>query len=134
MKKAIKDKYYKLIVLVFCLLMSCDLPYENRTKYTPIDSNCELNIIVEKAIDSRGLIINDEYYYGGGTFLQYNNDYPIWLLQKNDMLNLQRPFDKDSILSFDIWNIKTPYKIYKKANSNVLFLIKNNDTLKFRTL
>jgi hypothetical protein len=129
-----KVKYNTVIFLIFSISLSCEFPFDNRNNFIPIDSNCELDILVESTTDSRGIIINNKYYYGGGIYLQYNNDYPKWLLEKNDIIDLPRPFDKDSSLNLDIWHIKIPYRIYKKANSNVLFLIKNNGTLKFKTL
>lgn len=129
-----KLKYNKYICVVgFLLTVSCKY-IDDTYKYKKIDSNAEINIIVNNVEPKNGFIINNEYYYGGGIFLQKNNNYPKWIMQEIGRENNTVIFDKNGQLLLDIWKIKTPYNIYKKAHSNVLYLVKNNDTLQFRTL
>ncbi|GGD21339.1 hypothetical protein [Flavobacterium orientale] len=127
-----KFKYYKYI-FVGCLLLvaSCEF-FDHRYKYKLIN-NSEIDIYVHSVESKNGLIINNEYFYGGGDLLQRNNDeVPEWLFHKEEMINnVVAYYSDEGELYTVIHNIKPPYRIYKKANSNILYLVKNNDTLRF---
>ncbi len=99
-----------------------------------INSNTEVDIYVHTVESKNGLLINNQYYYGGGALLQNQcNDFPEWLFLKEEMLDMVAYYNEEGELLTDIINIRPPFRIYKKANSNMLYLVKNNDTLTFTT-
>lgn len=127
----VKNKRLKIFPIMTCLvLISCKY-VDDTYKYKPITFKSSLDLNIFSSESKNGLVLNDEYYYSGGNYIQNNTKFPNWLLDKKYTIDLYNPILKDSLLSFDIWDIKTPYKLFKTPNSNILCLIKNNDTLKF---
>ena len=127
-----KLKYIKSAYLIcFLLLISCKYLDDNY-KYKPINPNSEFDFTVNNVELKNGIILNNEYYYGGGNFLQNGNNYPDWILKENALDDGTVLISDDEELLLDIWKIKTPYEIYKKKHSNILYLVKNNETFKFR--
>lgn len=126
-------KYYKIICLVFTLLfISCEF-FDHTYNYKPIN-NSELDIIVNYVETKNGLLINNEYYLGNGMILQNkNNQFPQWLFQKEEMKDSSSVafYDDEGRILTVVGKIRPPYRIFKKADSNILYLIKKNDTLKF---
>lgn len=97
-----------------------------------IDSNSEFNFEVNTIRAQNGSILNDNYYYGGGVYLQKENNDPDWIINEFALNDGTALYIEDNQILLDIWKIKTPFVIYKKKYSNILYLIKNNDTLQFR--
>lgn len=127
----VKSKKTKILAIIISLvLISCKYA-DDTYKYKPITFQSSLNVEILSSEVKNGLILNNEYYYSGGHYIQYNTKLPQWLLDKRYTSDLYNPILKDSSLSFDIWDIKTPYKLFKKPKSNILYLIKHKDTLKF---
>jgi hypothetical protein len=60
--------------------------------------------------------------------LVYKNSFPSWIEDKHEP---DFSFDK-YIFEPCISDIDLPYEIYKKANENYFFIVKNQDTLKFK--
>ncbi|RTY94006.1 hypothetical protein [Flavobacterium sp. GT3R68] len=105
---------------------------DHTKKYKQINPNAEFDFTVNDIETKNGFILNNEYYYGGGVYLQKNNNSSKWLSQEISLDDGTALFNEDGQILLDIWKIKTPYEIYKKANSNILYLVKNKDTLQFR--
>ena len=126
-------KYLKSIFIVSLILTvnSCEF-LDHTKKYKQINSTVELDFTVNQIESKNGFILNNEYYYDGGVFLQKNNNFPSWIYKEISIDDGTIIFCDDGEILLDIWKIKTPFQIYKKANSNVLNLIKNKDTLQFR--
>ncbi|MFH7015750.1 hypothetical protein [Flavobacterium sp. FlaQc-47] len=126
-------KYYKSIILVGLILVLYACEYiGNHKKYKQINSNIEFDFIVYQIESENGYILNKEYYYSGGVFLQKNNNSKNLILQNMTLNDGTILIDDDGQILLDIYKIKRPFQLYKKKNSNVLSLIKDNDTLKFR--
>jgi hypothetical protein len=126
-------KFLKFIFIVSLILTiySCDF-LDHTKKYIQINSIDELDFTVNQIESKNGFILNNKYYYGGGVFLQVNNKIPKWISEEISIDDGTIIFCDDGEILLDIWKIKTPFQIYKKANSNILNLVKNNDTLQFR--
>jgi hypothetical protein len=126
-------KYLKSIFIVSLILTvnSCEF-LDHTKKYKQINSTDEIDFTVNQIESKNGFILNNEYYYDGGVFLQKNNNVPNWIYKEISIDDGTIIFCDDGEILLDIWKIKTPFQIYKKANSNVLNLIKNKDTLQFR--
>jgi hypothetical protein len=128
-----KVKYFIIICFVFALLLiSCEF-FDHTYKYKPI-KNAEVDIIVNHVETKNGFIINNEYYLGDGTILHNkNNEFPQWLFQKEEMKDSSSVafYDDEGRLLTVVGKIRPPYRIFKKADSNIMYLIKKNDTLKF---
>lgn len=128
-----KLKYFKYIIGVgfFLIIFSCEY-LDHTKKYKQINPNAEFDFSVNNIETKNGFILNSEYYYAGGVFLQKDNNSPKWISQEMSLDDGTVLFSEDGQVLLDIWKIKTPYEIYKKAHSNILYLVKNNDTLQFR--
>ncbi len=113
------------------IVYSCDF-LNPKNKFKQINAESELNLTIDKIVTRNGFILNNEYYYGGGVFLQKNNNSPNWILKEFALDDGTTLFCEDGQILLDIWKIKTPFQIYKKTKSNILHLVKNNDTLQFR--
>lgn len=124
-----KQKLIFLLLINF-LMISCKY-IDDTYKYKKITFKSGLDFDVVTTESKNGLILNNEYYYGGSHFIQKGDKFPDWLLESTYTIDLYNPILEDGSLSFDIWNIKPPFKLYKKSNSNILLLVKNNDTLQF---
>lgn len=126
-------KHLKSIFIVSLILTinSCDF-LDHTKNYNQINSIVELDITVSQIESKNGFILNDKYYYGGGVFLQINNNVPKWISEEISIDDGTTIFCDDGEMLLDIWKINTPFQIYKKTNSNILNLIKNKDTLQFR--
>lgn len=133
-KSEMRFKYYKsMCFAVFLFVTSCEF-FDHRYKYKLINSNTEIDINVAYVESKNGLLINNKYYYGGGSLLQNKNDgFPEWLFKDEEMINMVAYYNDEEELLTEIIHIRPPYQIYKKANSNIMYLVKNNDTLKFIT-
>jgi len=118
-------------MVFFLFFMSCDF-LDHTKKYKQINSAVALDITVHQIITKNGDILNGEYYYGGGVFLQIDEKVPSWISNEISIDDGTTLFYEDGQMLLDIWKIKTPFRLYKKANSNILNLVKNNDTLQFR--
>lgn len=129
-----KLKYNRSFYFVLAILVSSCEFFDHRYKYKLINSNVEIDVYVHTVESKNGLLINNQYYYGGGALLQNQcNDFPEWLFKKDEMLDMVAYYNEEGELLTDIINIRPPFRIYKKANSNILYLVKNNDTLTFTT-
>lgn len=131
-KRFLKLKQFKSICLISAfLLISCEF-FDHRYKYKLIN-NSAIDIHVHTVESKNGLIINNKYFYGGGALIQNkNDDFPEWLFRKEEMrINRIAHYSDEGELYTVVDHIMPPYRIYKKANSNILYLVKNNDTLKF---
>ncbi|NMH23925.1 major tail protein [Flavobacterium solisilvae] len=126
-------KYLRYIFIIGLILTvnSCDF-LDHTKKYVQINSNVELDFTVNQIESKNGFILNNEFYYGGGVYLQTNKKFPKWISEEISIDDGTAIFSDDGQILLDIWKIKTPFQIYKKSNSNILNLIKNNDTLQFR--
>ncbi len=126
-------KYLKSIIIVSLILTvsSCEF-FDHTRRYNQINSINELHITVIQIESKNGFILNNKYYYGGGVYLQINDNVPKWISEELSIDDGTTVFSDDGEILLDIWKIKTPFQIYKKANSNILNLVKNNDTLQFR--
>lgn len=121
-------KYNNSIYLVsLILILSCERLSQTK-EYKQIDSNSELDLKVNYVRSENGLILNDEYYCGGVYFL-IENKLPKWIYDKQKMRTLPSTDDYGE-LYMGIWDIMPPYQLIKKKNSNIMLIIKENDTLK----
>jgi len=128
-----KLKYFKFLIFVSFLLIvySCEYLDETR-KYKQINSNSDFEFTVNTVETRNGFILNDEYYCPGGYFLQTDANFPRWILDEMDSDQKTGLFYEDGQMLLAIWKIKPPFVIHKKAHSNILYLIKNNNELRFR--
>ena len=76
-----------------------------------------------------GYILNEEYYCGGANFLFESGNIPKWLLEKDKMKEIPNKTEFGD-LYISINHMLPPYKILKKKYSNIMYIIKNEDTLK----
>lgn len=121
-----------LIFILGFVVYSCNY-FDNRQNYKPLNASTEVQLTVLKIKTENGFIFNNQFYFGGDRFLQIGKDHPIWLkdeLAKNRKEN--EIIDEEDLLNVVIANISPPFDLYKKANSNVMYLVKNNDSLKFK--
>ena len=110
---------------------SCEF-IDHTKKYKQINSIVDLDLTVKQIESKNGFILNNKYYYSGGVFLQTNGKVPKWISKEISIDDGTIVFCEDGEILLDIWKVKIPFHIYKKANSNILSLIKNKDTLRFR--
>ncbi len=128
-----KFENFKYIILSSLLLFySCDyLVPDPANGLIRIDSNSEFNFEVNSIRTQNGHILNSEYYYSGAQFLEKNDNAPSWIINEYDLENGSAVYDSHGKMLLDIYKLETPFTIYKTANSNILFLVKYNDTLQF---
>lgn len=75
---------------------------------------------VYKTYINRGVLkINNSYYINSNSFLIKNNKIPQWLLEEGKEV-------------YFIDDVIPPYFLFKKRGNDYFFIIKNNDTLKFK--
>lgn len=116
-------KYFSTISLLF--MFSCEY-LDHTKKYIQIDCNSEFNLNIDFIESSNGEILNDKYYTSGVYFL-VNDSMPKWIFDKEKMITL--PTINNGELFFSLGNLRPPYQIIKKRKSNIMLVIKENDTL-----
>lgn len=118
------------IFFIALISISCEF-FDPTTRYTQINPINDIDVTVNHIEVANGYVLNNQYYYSGGYFIQKNNVFPKWIpdeiASSDGALNL----DENCKLHLDITDIKTPFRLFKKKHSNVLNLVKNNDTLQF---
>jgi hypothetical protein len=126
-----KIKLYN--ILKFCVFLKLLLVYNNCKKIEEKEFvNCNTTIIndsIYKININRGtLTLNNNYNFFGSYPLIFNEKFPTWI---KDYDSPDYSFNK-YIFEPDIYDIKPPYIIYKQQDSCFFYIIKNNDTLKFK--
>ncbi len=120
-------KYIKYIFATSILtILSCEY-LDHAKQYKQIDCNSEFNLNIDFVKSSNGLILNDKYSISGVYFLE-NDSLPKWIFDNKKMIEIPS-VDENGELFFSIWNLRPPYQIIKKRNSNIMLIIKENDTL-----
>ncbi|MBC7749529.1 MAG: hypothetical protein H7Z76_13310 [Methylotenera sp.] len=95
-----------------------------------IEFKSEIKADTIKSISTnRGILtLNKEHYLHGNSILIYKDTFPKWI---KDHGKPDFSFDEYAFKPF-ITDIDAPYVLYKFKNEKYFFVIKNNDTLKFR--
>ena len=126
-----KIKLYN--ILKFCVFLKLLLVYNNCKKIEEKKFvNCNTTIIndsIYKINLNRGtLTLNNNYNLYSGSPLMYDKKFPSWI----------KDYDRPDyslnnyIFEPDINDIKPPFKLFKQKDSCFFYVIKNNDTLKFK--
>jgi hypothetical protein len=117
-------------VFIISLFISCEI-FDNRLQYKQINSNTEINIIVNNIKAENGEVFNNEYYFNNSDYIQYDT-IPSKKIIENLIVNKKmNSLYEDGELSIGVSHIKPPFLIKKASNSNILYLVKNKDTLQF---
>ncbi len=120
-----KKKYLLIIFLFVCF--SCT--EDNRYKLIQLDS--EIEIFVKDTKNERGvLILNRSYIVSGACPLDYEIVYPDWIREDDSFFYRT----KDYVFKPAICDIKPPYKLIKKKNTDFFEIIKFKDTLTFKII
>lgn len=120
----VRTKYFSIISLLF--IFSCEYLDPTR-KYIQIDCNSEFNLNIDFVKFSNGFILNDKYSISG-VYLLENDSLPKWIFDNKKMIEIPS-VDENGELLFSIWNLRPPYQIIKKRNSNIMLIVKENDTI-----
>lgn len=116
----------KKVLLIFVILIFAFyniLSEDVKKDFTPINVGAEINLDVYKLKSQNGTIINDLYYLGDVTYLSKTGNCNFNKFKINDDSTLKNT--KSNYIS------KPPYKIFKRANSNLIYLVKNQDTITY---
>jgi len=127
MKKA------RILITIFFIAqisISCEF-FDPTTRYTKINPINDIDVTVNHIEVANGFVLNNQYYYSGGSFIQKNNNFQKWIPDEISLNDGTILLDDNGEYLLDIWKIKTPFRLFKKKHSNVLNLVKNKDTLQF---
>ena len=127
MEKAYRYSFFILSIIV----LGCKK--ENNENFITKEMKIESDTI-RKLESNRGILTmysfrNNIHLYSWCP-LEYKNNFPSWIEDKNKPeISLNKYIFKPCISDIDL-----PYEIYKKANENYFFIVKNKDTLKFKII
>lgn len=126
-----EGRYFKLkmliIVVAIFIFQSCNNKYSKSFKIEEKDS---LSINVTKFDMDHGVIrLNRKHLLFSASHLVDNKSYPNWLKPKHKPLFVL-PGGKKYTPS--IGDVVPPYKLYKYKGDDFFYVVKYNDTLKFK--
>lgn len=116
-----------IFIFLVTLFISCDIPNRHLKRLT---IKTKIDIIVNRIELSNGIIINNEYAINFPYFIIENNKIPNWIYKKEKMSEV--PYIDNFGETYSVfYKILPPYQMIKSKNSNILKVIKDQDTLNF---
>lgn len=122
-----------LFIIILLLFLNCN-KFNANANYIEINTNDSCYINVYNIKISNGFIINEKFIYYSGSLLQKNNKSYKSILNEIRSESNEVLVDDNGFILLNLSRLKLPYLIYKNKNSNILYLVKNKDTIQFRTL
>ena len=122
-----------LFTLLILVMTSCQ-KFSPNVNYIEINTNDSCYIQAFNIKTSNGFIINDKFIYYSGSLLQIKDKSYTNILKEIRSDSKEAIVDEDGLILLNLRRLNTPFLIYKNKNSNILYLVKNNDTIQFRTL
>jgi hypothetical protein len=125
-----KKKALRYSILLLSLIVLACKKEKNEdfiTKEMKIESDTIRKLELNRGILTLKSFRNNIHLYSWCP-LEYKNNFPSWIEDKHEPdFSLGKYIFEPCISDIDL-----PYEIYKKANENYFFIVKNKDTLKFK--
>ncbi len=122
-----KDKMQFLLLMLLGFIHSC-IDYGNNQ----INFEREITTRIHKIKSERGvLILNNTFMLASSCPLVYHKYFPDWIVEDTSNLVFS---SKNSVFIPTIYDIKPPYKLIKKKNTDFFKVVKNRDTLTFKLI
>lgn len=121
------DKLIRTSVFLFFVFLFFSCNKKENINFVKFDTTINYDTI--KNIESnRGVIRLNKYYLSDNCKFIYKDTFPTWIK------NLSKPDFSFNNYKFEpkIYDIETPYILYKKKNDSLFYVIKYKDTLKFK--